>query len=141
VLELAQAKVAQENVEWVQADVFAWEPEVAYDVCFFGFWLSHVPNELLASFWEKVARALAPGGRVYLVDSARSARASARDHDPPDPDREVERRRLQDGREFHIVKNWFERPALQRSIEQLGWQAQIEMTAEFFIHGSATPPR
>jgi demethylmenaquinone methyltransferase/2-methoxy-6-polyprenyl-1,4-benzoquinol methylase len=141
VLELARGKVTAAHVEWVLADVFAWEPAQQYDVCFFGFWLSHVPSELLGAFWQKVGRALAPGGRVYLVDSARSTRASARDHAPPNPRRELELRRLEDGREFRVVKHWFEAEALQRSIEELGWQARIEATAEFFVYGEASPLR
>jgi SAM-dependent methyltransferase len=139
-LGLARAKVPAPNVSWAQADIFEWEPEEPYDLCFFGFWLSHVPTELLDAFWAKVARALAPSGRVYLVDSARSSRASARDHAAPDPGREVELRRLQDGREYRIVKHWFEADALQRSIEQRGWAARIAATEEFFVHGLATPP-
>jgi len=31
------------EAELVQADVFEWEPEGLFDVCFFSFWLSHVP--------------------------------------------------------------------------------------------------
>jgi SAM-dependent methyltransferase len=140
VLALARGKVLAPNVTWVQADVFEWEPDQSYDVCFFGFWLSHVPRELLASFWEKVGRALSPQGRVYLVDSARSERASARDHSQAAPGTELERRRLQDGSEYRVVKHWFEAATLQQAIEQQGWEARIEATEEFFVHGWATPP-
>jgi len=71
VIELARARVdascvGDAHVEYVHADLFVWEPDRTYDVCFFSFWLSHVPEERFASFWEKVARALAPGGEGIL---------------------------------------------------------------------------
>jgi 2-polyprenyl-3-methyl-5-hydroxy-6-metoxy-1,4-benzoquinol methylase len=138
-LEIARGKVAATNVDFLQADVFAWEPEQSYDVCFFSFWLSHVPKERSQSFWEKVERALAPDGRVYLIDSARSTRASARDHALQDPDEEVMLRRLADGREYHIVKHWFHADALRRQLADHGWNAHVQTTREFFIYGYATP--
>jgi SAM-dependent methyltransferase len=138
-LEIARAKVPAANVDFLQADLFAWEPERTYDVCFFSFWLSHVPKERTQSFWEKVKRALAPDGRVYLIDSARSRRASARDHTLQDPDEETMLRRLADGREYHIVKHWFQADALQMQLAELGWNAHIHTTSEFFIYGHAAP--
>ena len=138
VLEIARTKVSAANVDFVQADLFAWEPDGVYDVCFFSFWLSHVPAERFASFWQKLGTALAPDGRVYLIDSARSSRASARDHALQQPDEETMLRRLADGREYHIVKHWFQADALQRQLVQLGWQADIRKTSEFFVYGQAT---
>ena len=140
VLALAREKVAASNVEYIQADLFAWEPEHGYDVCFFGFWLSHVPSEMLEVFLAKVARALAPGGRVFIADSASSPRATARDHDPGERDDQISRRRLADGSEYTIVKHWFEAGALQATLQAHGWDASIEATEEFFVYGSATPP-
>jgi len=139
VLAIARAKLADERIEFLQADIFAWEPSDRYDVCFFGFWLSHVPEELAAPFWAKVRRALAPGGRVFLVDSAVNERGSARDHRGPATGERLETRRLDDGREFRIVKHWFEGPALQRSLEELGWSARIE-ASDYFVYGEASPP-
>jgi demethylmenaquinone methyltransferase/2-methoxy-6-polyprenyl-1,4-benzoquinol methylase len=138
-LEIARAKIPAANVDFLEADLFAWEPEQTYDVCFFSFWLSHVPNERAQAFWEKVKRALAPGGRVYLIDSARSNRASARDHTLQDRGEETMLRRLADGREYHIVKHWFDADVLRRGLADLGWSAHIQTTREFFIHGHATP--
>jgi 2-polyprenyl-3-methyl-5-hydroxy-6-metoxy-1,4-benzoquinol methylase len=138
-LEIARVKVPATNVSYVQADLFAWEPEQTYDVCFFSFWLSHVPKERTQSFWEKIKRALVPDGRVYLIDSARSHRASARDHTLQDPEEEIMLRRLADGREYHIVKHWFDAYALRRQLADLGWNAHIQTTREFFIYGHATP--
>jgi SAM-dependent methyltransferase len=138
VLALAREKVPATNVEFVRADIFAWEPDGLYDVVFFSFWLSHVPSTMMASFFAKVARALAPGGRVFLIDSAPSDRASAHEHDTSEPG-ELARRLLADGRQYTIVKHWFEADALQASLEALGWEATIEATEEFFVYGPAVP--
>ena len=140
-LAIARTKVRRPGVDFLQADIFAWEPTETYDVCFFGFWLSHVPLALMPAFWAKLARALEPGGRVCFVDSARSELASASDHRPQDASEELMLRRLDDGREFHVVKHWFEARALAEMLSELGWSATVSSSGEFFVHGEAAPKR
>lgn len=124
VLELNRAKV-DASVEYVLADVFAWEPPRAFDVCFFAFWLSHVPSGRFEAFWELVGRALKPGGRVFVIDNAHlgdprhTVRASG----------EVVRRSLADGREFEIVKRFWAPAELERDLAAVGWQLDAGETA------------
>jgi SAM-dependent methyltransferase len=134
-LELCRARVGGKRVEYVQADLFEWEPERTYDVCFFSFWLSHVPEERFENFWEKVKRALAPSGRVFFIDSSRHDLASAVDHRLSEPDDPTMLRRLADGREYRIVKQFYEPGKLQARLADLGWNVQVESTREFFIYG------
>jgi SAM-dependent methyltransferase len=138
-LELCQARVADPRARYVQADLFAWEPERTYDVCFFSFWLSHVPEERFQEFWAKVRRAVRSEGRVFFIDSLRHDLASAVDHELPEPENPVMLRRLADGRGYHIVKRFYEPQALQQRLAALGWNAQVQTTGEFFIYGQATP--
>jgi demethylmenaquinone methyltransferase/2-methoxy-6-polyprenyl-1,4-benzoquinol methylase len=138
-LELCRVRVGDQSVRYVQADLFAWEPERTYDVCFFGFWLSHVPEQRFEAFWEKVRRAVGPTGRVFFIDSLRSRRASAVDHELPDQGEQTMLRRLADGREYQIVKRFYEPEPLRRRLSELGWHAHVQSTPEFFIHGHATP--
>jgi demethylmenaquinone methyltransferase/2-methoxy-6-polyprenyl-1,4-benzoquinol methylase len=138
-LAIARTKTCEAPVEFVRADIFDWQPERSYEACFFGFWLSHVPSELMPAFWEKVRAALVPGGRAYFVDSARSERSSARDHRLQQPGEELMLRRLDDGREYRIVKHWFDAAQLERLLERKGWLASVGATGEFFVHGSAAP--
>lgn len=86
-------------VDYVHADVFDWTPPRRFDVCFFSFWLSHVPDERLASFWAKVDAAVRPGGRVFLIDS----------HEAGDAERPVrtQQRVLDDGRWYTVVKRFW----------------------------------
>ncbi len=66
----ATARVGEDRVRFVHADLFTWTPDRRYDVVFFGFWLSHVPMDRFDAFWSMVASALTPGGRVFFVDDA-----------------------------------------------------------------------
>jgi 2-polyprenyl-3-methyl-5-hydroxy-6-metoxy-1,4-benzoquinol methylase len=138
-LDLCRARVNDPRVRYIQADLFAWEPDRAYDVCFFGFWLSHVPEERFETFWQKVRRAVEPRGRVFFLDSLRSDLASATDHKLPDPDDHTMLRRLADGREYRIVKRFHEPQQLQRRLAGLGWKIEVHPTPTFFIHGQGQP--
>jgi demethylmenaquinone methyltransferase/2-methoxy-6-polyprenyl-1,4-benzoquinol methylase len=140
-LELCRSRVADSCVSWVQADLFAWEPKRTYDVCFFGFWLSHVPEERFEAFWAKARRAVGSDGRAFFVDSLRHELASAVDHTLPEPDDPIMLRRLADGREYRIVKRFYEPSALRQRLAELGWDAQIQTTDRFFVYGQATPIR
>ncbi len=134
-LGLNRASLQDPAVDFLHADLFAWEPTETYDVCFFSFWLSHVPEERFEPFWEKVHRALEPEGRVFFLDNARSERASAADHKLPEEGEETMVRRLKDGREYQIVKRFYEPDALHRRLADLGWAVQVESTHEYFIYG------
>jgi SAM-dependent methyltransferase len=124
VLELNRAKLG-EAVEYVLADVFAWEPPREFDVCFLGFWLSHVPSGRFEAFCRLLDRALKPDGRVFLVDNAHLG-------DPRHTvgaSGEVVRRNLSDGREFDIVKRFWAPAELERELAALGWQLSAGATA------------
>src|SRR5687768_12475841 len=69
-LARAKARVGGERVRFIQADLFAWQPDRRYDVVFFGFWISHVPLDRFESFWAMIADCLNPGGRVFFCDDA-----------------------------------------------------------------------
>ncbi|HVC07904.1 MAG TPA: class I SAM-dependent methyltransferase [Solirubrobacterales bacterium] len=138
-LALNRAKVEDPTVEYIHADLFQWEPAETYDVCFFGFWLSHVPEVRFEPFWEMVRRALEPEGRVFFLDSARNERASAIDHKLPEAGEETMLRRLKNGEEFQIVKRFHEPESLQDRLAGLGWSVQVKSTPEYFIYGGGSP--
>ena len=119
-------------VEYRVADLFAWEPDERFDLCFFGFWLSHVPEGRFDEFWARVGRALRPGGRVFLVDSAAGDPAHLWQHDG-----EHEVRRLADGREFQIVKRRWSPETLAARLALLGWEADLRTsTGGSFVYGT-----
>jgi 2-polyprenyl-3-methyl-5-hydroxy-6-metoxy-1,4-benzoquinol methylase len=75
-LAIASARVDDERVRFIQADVFSWRPDRRYDVVFFGFWLSHVPAERFESFWSLIRDCVAPHVRVPYTASELEARLS-----------------------------------------------------------------
>jgi demethylmenaquinone methyltransferase/2-methoxy-6-polyprenyl-1,4-benzoquinol methylase len=136
-LEINRARIGGGPIDYVQADLFEWEPPAgAFDVCFFGFWLSHVPENRFERFWSSVRAALRLGGRVFFVDSARSDRSTAADHVLPPKEEETLVRRLNDGREFRIVKRFYAPGRLRHRLSELGWDVDVRATGEFFIFGS-----
>jgi len=138
VIAINRARVDAPNVEYVLADLFEWRPTRRYDAVFFSFWLSHVPEDRFAPFWETVAAALAPGGAAYLIDSAFDTTSTAKDHAVPSREAGVVTRKLNDGREFRIVKLFYRPDKLARKLSALGWRAEIGQTERYFIHGHAS---
>ena len=132
VLELNRARTGA-AAEYVVADIFEWRPPRAFDVCFFGFWHSHVPSPLFEAFWDLVGRALKPGGRVFFVDNAELGDA----RHLVGASGEVARRRLSDGSEFEIVKRFWKPAELERELAEVGWRFEVRMTENrYFIAAS-----
>ena len=139
VLAINRARVAAANVDYVEADLFEWQPRERYDAIFFSFWLSHVPASRFAPFWNKVGAALAPNGVVYVIDSAYDPTSTAKDHVLPGRAEEVATRKLNDGREFRIVKLFWEPRLLAQRLAEQGLSASIAQTTRYFIYGEARP--
>jgi len=138
VIAVNRRRVQSDAVEYVVADLFTWDPGARFDAVFFGFWLSHVPWNEFERFWAKVAASLKPTGRVFLVDSLLEQASTARDHAPLDQSGVVQRR-LNDGREYKIVKVFYEPAALEQRLSSLGWQGWIRSSGQFFIYGALAP--
>ena len=129
-----------DRVEYVEADLFSWEPARRYDFAFFGFWLSHVPPERFELFWDLVRKALKVTGRAFFVDS-RQDRESTATAQPPPPDPDVlVPRELNDGRRFQIIKIFYEPQALHQRLTTQGWHGYVRSTERFFIYGCVSPP-
>lgn len=120
------------DAELVRADVFAWEPAERFDLVFFSFWLSHVPEERFDEFWSVVRAALGPGGRVFLVDSGAGDTA----HTGTDQADGEETRSLSDGRTFRIVKRRWTPRELAERVRPLGFELDLRDTANgHFLYG------
>ena len=138
VIELNRGRVAAANVRYVQADLFAWKPQARYDCVFMSFWLSHVPHARFDAFWSMVADALAEGGFAYVVDSAHDPTSTATNHPTPDRHAGIATRKLDDGREFRIVKVFWEPDRLASQLARCGFEPRIAATPRYFIYGIAT---
>jgi 2-polyprenyl-3-methyl-5-hydroxy-6-metoxy-1,4-benzoquinol methylase len=103
VIALNRQRVNSANVDYIIADLFDWIPPQQFDFIFFGFWLSHVPKEKFAAFWQTVAKALKPNGKVFFVDSLLTQNSTAKDHSKLH-ERGYSERKLNDGRTYRVVK-------------------------------------
>jgi demethylmenaquinone methyltransferase/2-methoxy-6-polyprenyl-1,4-benzoquinol methylase len=131
-LARAKARVGDNRVRFIHADLFTWKPDRRYDVVFFGFWLSHVPLDRFDSFWALIATCLEPAGRVFFVDDAYRT-----------PDELIEgeasstiRRRLNDGTPYRAVKVPHRPADLEERLTRLGWHIRIMPTSGPFYWGT-----
>jgi SAM-dependent methyltransferase len=145
-----RARVAAGNVEYVTADLFAWQPSEPYDFVFMSFWLSHVPIDRFDGFWSCVRSALADGGSAYVIDSGWDVTSTAKDHVRAHRESGIAARRLNDGSEYRVVKIFHQPDDLARRLAALGFVSHVAHTPRYFIHGevsraprqpSAQPPR
>ncbi len=133
-----RARVASARVRYLQADLFDWRPDRVYDAVCFAFWVSHVPLEDLDGFLRMVATAVQPGGAVFFVDGRREPLSTAKDHVLPDQDQQVMVRRLNDGRAFRIVKNFYDPGWLADRCRRAGLQMVVRETASYFLYATGT---
>jgi ubiquinone/menaquinone biosynthesis C-methylase UbiE len=106
-LELAAGKSLPPGVELRVADVYDLPDELGqFDGAFAGFWWSHVPIRDHARFLTSLDRRLLPGSRVALLDNryveGNSTPISRRDEEG----NTFQRRRLDDGSEHVVLKNF-----------------------------------
>lgn len=137
VIERNRARTTGSQVDYIQADIFSWQPQERYDVAFFSFWLSHVPPARFSSFWDLVRQSLAPGGRAIFIDNLWG------DGTRPSGDKpktfEQTRSDADDDREYRIVKVFYEPAELAKKLHALGWHADIKATGRSFLLGCAVP--
>jgi len=140
-LAVNKRKRGDAPVRYIKADLFDWQPDRQYDVVFFSFWLSHVPPERFDAFWRLVRSCLKPNGRVFFLDSRYEGTSTAADHHLEGEDATTTRRRLNDGREFRIVKVFYRPDELAARLATLGWDVAVQTTPTYFLYGTGTPAR
>jgi SAM-dependent methyltransferase len=142
-LEINRKRVHGKHIEHVLADVFAWQPPdgVRYDAIVFCFFISHIPPDLVADFWARIASWLKPDGRVFCCDDL--AGVESRASNPSEPAADIaafaHRRRLRDGREYTIVKVLSTPEGLRSELDALGWDAEVGTTGEEFVYATVRP--
>jgi ubiquinone/menaquinone biosynthesis C-methylase UbiE len=111
----------------------AWaEPDRQVDAVVLGFWLSHVDRDRTAAFLALARRWLKPGGVLAIIDSLPDPQSGAEDHPPLAGDRAT--RRLDDGREFTIVKVHRDATELTAALEAAGFErVSAQSTGRFFV--------
>lgn len=133
-IDINKQRLGSLKVDYCVADIFTWSSTTTFDIVFFSFWLSHVPPGRFHQFWATVRSALKPGGSVLFIDSLFEQSSTARDHSAPDTSGVV-RRRLNDGREFQIVKVFYDPAQLEHRLLACGWRGWVRSAGKFFLYG------
>lgn len=142
VIQINRDRLGTDNVDYIEADLFGWRPSGTFDLVFFGFWLSHIQTAALDEFWAMVAGCLKPGGSVFFIDNAPAPNKSNLGQPQWGGERrlaegeELVERTLADGRNFRIVKNYFEPDSLTAEMTRREWQSQIRFSGKYFIYGA-----
>jgi SAM-dependent methyltransferase len=114
VLELAREKSYPDGCVTLElAD--AYEPEAAlgqFTAAFAAFWWSHVPRERLSSFLGALHRRLGPGALVVFCDNRFNEGNSTPLSRVDSAGNSYQRRRLESGVEYDVLKNFPERSEL-----------------------------
>ena len=128
-IDLNRRSIASDRVTYQERDLFHWKPEGQYDLLFAGFWLSHVPPDIIDDFLVKIYRVVRPGGTIFLVDQCNDIR----DDVQGDTEGILQRRRVADGRTFTIVKVYYHPALLAGRLNRFGFQATPERIGESFF--------
>jgi ubiquinone/menaquinone biosynthesis C-methylase UbiE len=133
-LSLARQKVGNAVVQFLQADLFQWQPRQQYDLVFFANWLSHVPPQRLDAFLSTVARAVRPSGSFAMVDR----------YAPMQEDREIivrdaeegaiyAKRSLLNGQTFLIVKVFYDLQIIENLLDALDFTVMVHKLDDIFF--------
>ena len=132
-ININRAKLLSRQVDYRLTDLFQYQPDRQYDMVFFGFWLSHVPADRLSPFLHAVNAALKPGGRLFFVDS-READLSRSHNGTANLGADLQRRAVQDGRQFDIVKIYYDPAGLTAILRAHGFDIEVKTTENFFLY-------
>ena len=130
----ARLAAAGHTATLVRGDAYALPfADGAFDCCFFGFFLSHVPEADLPRFVGEVRRVLRPGGSLLIFDSALPAGGKAV---------QVQDRPLKDGSRHRVLKVYYTPETLREALALAAAPGSItaETTGRFFVVGRGRTP-
>jgi trans-aconitate methyltransferase len=127
-LKVAEMSAPGANVRFERADLFHWRPTRRYDAIFMGFFLSHVPDELIAPLFQTVGEALEPGGHVILVDDAVRLPSELL----YGPDSPIIQRTSRSGAKYRIFKIDRSSATLAEQLRAVGWEFDMREDGVFF---------
>ena len=128
-LEVNRSKVGSPKVKYQQGDLFQWKASATYDLVFFAFWLSHVPIDRVDAFLNEAARAVKPGGRMFIADEPGGGKNAS----GPAENNAEQTRSLQNGNTFRIVKVYYDVDELAQKLRGLGFSEIDVWNGDYFF--------
>jgi len=134
VLEIAREKRLPKSVHFFKADAVALEGvPPGCDAAFAGFWWSHVKKSGIDQFVANLARKLAPGSRVVVLDNqfaeGSSTPISRRDADG----NSYQMRHLANGEEYEVLKNFPSAAELAEAVRPVAREAHLEALTYYWL--------
>ena len=120
-MEIAEGRVSTHKVKFMVGDAYRLPSHLGqFEAAFAGFWFSHVPRSRQREFLESLNSLLIPGANVVMVDNlyVMSSNHPITEHDAEG--NTYQTRKLSDGTEHRVLKNFPCQDELLRAIEGLG---------------------
>lgn len=142
VLNIAQSKARGPcPVQFKQENAFHLQrgPE-PYSAVFAGFWWSHIPRKQVRPFLHRLNAVASEGAPVVLIDNrfvAGSSTPLSRTNHEGDT---YQVRRLSDGTEYEVLKNFPTESELRESVANIGEDVQIALWRYYWILQYKTKP-
>ena len=106
-MRIARAKSFKGDVAFALADAYALPDSLGrFDAALAVFWWSHVPRQRIAEFLASLHQRLEPGARVVLMDNLFVEGSSSAISEIDVHGNTYQLRRLGDGTEFRVLKNF-----------------------------------
>jgi demethylmenaquinone methyltransferase/2-methoxy-6-polyprenyl-1,4-benzoquinol methylase len=128
VMDIAKSKqYERENVEFKLVDVFNLPDELEkYEAGFGGFIWSHIPKQRLYLFLQNFLSVINPGGLVIFADNNYVEGSSTPIHKTDNNGNTFQKRKLNDGLEYSIIKNFPIDEELLSLIKPVGTDIEIK---------------
>ena len=135
VLEIAREKpIPRQRVDFFKADAITLEGvPTGCDAAFAGFWWSHVKKSELARFVENLSRRLERGALVAILDNKYVEGSSTAIARRDSEGNTYQKRRLANGDEYEVLKNFPTAPELTEAVRRVARDARLEELAYYWL--------
>ena len=135
VLEIAREKpIPAGRAAFFKADAVTLEGVPAgCDAAFAGFWWSHVKKSDLARFVQNLAAHLEPGALVGILDNQYAEGSSTAISRSDAEGNTYQKRRLANGEEYEVLKNFPTGDELRRAVRPVAREAHLESLAYYWL--------
>lgn len=99
------------------------------------FWFSHIPKRKIHTFLETVHNSLAPDAFVLFVDSNFRGEESGKLIRKKAHEDTWKRRKLHNGEEYDVLKNYFSEKELKNIFEKYSKNLEVKYLTNFWIAG------
>ena len=134
-LAIAQAKGLPPHVTFAEGDAYA-PPAGDFDCVLAGFWWSHIPKSRIAPFVAALAAAVLPGARLLVFDNVYAPGSSSPISRTDAEGNLYQRRRLADGSNHEVLKNFPARSALHAALGSACSNIEVEFLRYYWYLGA-----